>query len=171
QIVQIEGLETLPDGLGAHAAIKSVGAVFLLCLDELVLGHDLAELHRGILGVADDEGLEIEHLLQVLEGDVKQVADPRRERLKEPDVGHRRGQVDVAKPLAAHLGRDYLNSAFLADYPTVLHALVLAAIALVILGGSEYFGAEQTVPLRLEGSVVDRLRLLYLAVGTLPDLV
>jgi hypothetical protein len=48
--------------------------------------------------------------------------------------------------------------------PLVLHALVLAAQALVVLDRPEDARAEQAVPLRLEGAVVDRLGLLDLAV-------
>jgi hypothetical protein len=47
--------------------------------------------------------------------------------------------------------------------PRVLHALVLAAQALVVLDRPEDAGAEQAVPLRLEGAVVDGLGLLDLA--------
>ena len=72
--------------------------------------------------------------------------------------------------LAAHLALDHLDAALLADHATVLHALVLAAIALVVLDGAEDLGAEEPVPLRLEGPVVDRLRLLHLTEGPLPDL-
>src|SRR4029079_8628379 len=46
----------------------------------------------------------------------------------------------------------------------VLHALVLAAQALVVLDRTKDARAEQTVALRLEGSVVDRFRLFDLAV-------
>jgi hypothetical protein len=46
----------------------------------------------------------------------------------------------------------------------MLQALVLAAQALVVLYRPEYLGAEQAVAFRLEGPVVDGLRLLHLAV-------
>jgi hypothetical protein len=49
----------------------------------------------------------------------------------------------------------------------VLHALVLAADALVVLHGPKDLRAEETVSLGLEGSVVDGLRLLHLAVRPL----
>src|SRR5207248_3568839 len=114
--------------------------------------------------------LAVQDLLQVLERDVEQVADPRRQRLQEPDVRDRRGQVDVAEPLTPHLGLDDLDAALLADHAAVLHALVLAAIALVVLHRPEDLGAEEPVPLRLEGAVVDGLRLLHLAVRPLADL-
>src|SRR5262249_22492876 len=50
-------------------------------------------------------------------------------------------------------------------------ALVLAAVALPVAGGTEDLLAEEPVLLRLEGAVVDRLGLLDLAVRPLPDVV
>src|SRR4029453_721528 len=69
------------------------------------------------------------------------------------------------------LGLDDLHAALLAHDAAVLHALVLAAVALVVLHRAEDAGAEQAIPFRLEGAVVDRLRLLHLAVRPLADLV
>src|SRR5437016_8871334 len=82
---------------------------------------------------------------------------------------HRRGQFDMAHAVAAHLRQGDLDAALLADDAAVFHALVLAAQALVILDRAEDAGAEQPIPLRLEGAVVDRLRLLDLAIGPGPD--
>ena len=78
--------------------------------------------------------------------------------------------VDVAEALTTHLGLDDLDAALLAHDAAVLHALVLAADALVVLHRPEDLRAEQAVSLRLERAVVDRLRLLHLAVRPLPDL-
>ncbi len=86
-------------------------------------------------------------------------------------MGHRRRQGDVPHPLAADLALDDLLAALLADDAAVLHALVLAAAALVVLHGPEDPLAEETVLLRLEGPVVDGLGLLHLAEGPLADLV
>src|SRR5262249_40001405 len=63
-----------------------------------------------------------------------------------------------------------LDAALLADDAAVLHALVLAADALVVLHWPENLRAEETIPLRLEGPVVDGLRLFDLAVRPLADL-
>src|SRR5690606_22326607 len=82
---------------------------------------------------------------------------------------NRAGQVDMAHALAAHLGQGDFGAALLADHATVLHALVLAAQALVVLGRPEDGGAEQAVTLGLEGAVVDRLGLLHLAEGPRAD--
>jgi hypothetical protein len=69
----------------------------------------------------------------------------------------------VAHPLAAHLGQGHFHAALLADHAAVLQALVLAAQALVVLDRPEDLGAEEAVALRLEGAVVDGLRLLHFA--------
>src|SRR5205823_4225656 len=67
--------------------------------------------------------------------------------------------------LTTHLGERHLDAALLAGDAAELHALVLAAQALVVLDRSEDAGAEQPVPFRLESAVVDGLRLLDLAVA------
>src|SRR5439155_7944466 len=170
ELLDVDLLEQLADRLAAHAGGEGLVTQLLDRLVVLVLGEELSRGEGRLLGVDDDVGLAVEDLLQVLQGDVQQVPDPGRQRLEEPDVRHRRGQVDVAQPLAPHLALDHLDAALLADHPAVLHALVLAAVALVVLHGPEDLGAEEAVPLRLEGAVVDRLRLLHLAMRPLPDL-
>src|SRR6201991_2931120 len=69
----------------------------------------------------------------------------------------------MAHTLAPHARQRNLDRAFLADDALVLHALVLAAQALVVLDRAEDARAEQAVTLRLERAVVDGLRLLDLA--------
>ena len=169
--VHLDVAEQRQDRLAAHAGVEGLLAHLLAQLLVAVLGEELAAQQRGLLGVGDDVRLTVKDLLEVLQGDVEQVADAAGERLEEPDVGHRGGQRDVAETLAPHLALDDLDAALLAHHPAVLHALVLAAVALVVLHGAEDLGAEEAVPLRLEGAVVDGLRLLHLAVRPLPDLV
>ena len=115
----------------------------------------------------DHVGREVDDLLEVLRGEVEQVAEPARDTLEVPDVGDRSGQLDVAHPLAAHLGAGHLDAAALADDALEADALVLAAVALPVPGGTEDLLAEEAVLLRLERAVVDGLRLLDLAVRPL----
>src|SRR5205807_4060663 len=84
--------------------------------------------------------------------------------------GNWRGQLDVAHALAPHPGPGHLDAALVADDAGELHALVLAAGALVVLGRPEDARAEQAVALGLERPVVDGLRLLHLAVRPVADL-
>jgi hypothetical protein len=107
--------------------------------------------------LGDDVGFEIEHALKLLQLHVEQQADAARQRLQEPDVRDRRGQLDMAHALAADLGDGHLDAALLADDALILHALVLAAQALIVLDRTEDARAEQAVALGLERAVVDGL--------------
>src|SRR5258705_12604458 len=98
------------------------------------------------------------------------MADTRRQALEEPDVRDRRGQLDVSHALAADFGLRHFDAALVADDAAMLHPLVLAAEAFPIGDRAEDLGAEEAVALRLEGTVVDRLRLRYFAVRPRPDL-
>ena len=53
----------------------------------------------------------------------------------------------------------------------MFHSLVLAAVAFIIFCRAEYLGAEKTIPLRLERTIVNCFRLFYFAMRTLPDLI
>src|SRR6202040_2986166 len=115
-----------------------------LVLEALEVGRPLVVVDRG-----DDRRREVENLLELARSDVEQVADAAGDALEEPDVRDRRGEVDVAHALAAHLLPRHLDAAALADDPLVAHALVLAAVALPVLGRTEDALAEQPVALRL----------------------
>src|SRR6202042_2225016 len=108
----------------------------------------------------DDHGRgEVQDLLELLGSDVEQVPDAARHALEEPDVRDGSGQVDVAHALTANLLPRHLDAAALADDALVADALVLAAVALPVLGRTEDALAEEAVALGLERAVVDRLRL------------
>ena len=59
-------------------------------------------------------------------------------------------------------GEGDLHATFFANDAAILHALVFAAQALVILDRAEYSSAKQTIAFRLERSIVNRLWLLDL---------
>ena len=109
------------------------------------------------------EGFEIEHTFDVAQRHVEHHAETAGQRLQEPDVRDRAGQLNVAHALAAHLGQSDFDAALLADHAAVLESLVLAAQTLVILDRAKNLGAEQAIALRLEGTVVDGLRLFNFA--------
>src|SRR6185369_17803684 len=128
-------------------------------------GQELTVLQRGQARLQHDVIFEVQNPLEILQRHVEQEPDARRQRLQEPDVRDRRRELDVAHALAPHAAERHLDRALLADDALVLHALVLAAQALVILDRPEDARAEQAVALGLEGAVVDGLRLFDLAVG------
>ena len=131
--LQIERLEHLADRFRANHGGEAVGAEFVLRLDVIVLGEELAVLERRQPRLEHDVMLEIEDALEVLERHVEQEPDARRQRLQKPDVRDRRGELDMAHALAPHARQRHLDRALLADDALVLHALVLAAQALVVL--------------------------------------
>src|SRR5207249_3678316 len=147
-----------------------VGAVLLMKLARLVDREQVLLLGAGEPRVEDDVFLEVEDLLQLAQGHVQELSDATREPLEEPDVRDRRGQLDVPHPLAPHASTGHLDAAFVAHDTRELHALVLAAGALVVLRRAEDPRAEQAVALGLERSVVDGLGLLHLTVRPVTDL-
>ena len=60
-------------------------------------------------------------------------------------MSHRRREVDVTQTLTTDLRLDDLNAALLAGDAAVLHPLVLAAEALVVLHRAEDLGAEEAI--------------------------
>ena len=162
------GLELLGPGLQVGVALILDG----LALDDH-LGLQRRELVVAhlVVDVGDDVGREVDDLLEILRGQVEQVAQARRDALEVPDVGHGSGELDVAHALTAHLGTGHLDAAALADDALEAHALVLAAVALPVPGGTEDLLAEEAVTLGLERAVVDGLRLLDLAVAPRADVV
>ena len=122
-----------------------------------------------LIDLGHEVGGEVEHSLQVARRDVEQQTEPARRALDVPDVRDRRGQLDVAHPLAAHLGAGDLDAALVADGAGVANALVLAAVALPVLGRTEDALAEEPAVLRLQRPVVDRLRLGHFTVRPGPD--
>ncbi len=71
----------------------------------------------------------------------------------------------MAHPLTANFGAGDFDAALIADRAGVADALVLAAVALPVLGGTEDALAEEAAVLRLQRPVVDGLWLGDFAVG------
>ena len=162
---QVDVRQHRADGLGTDIRLEGVGTEVVLRVQELFLGQQLAIGQVGQTRLDDDIVLEVEDPLQIAQRHVQHQADARRQRLQEPDMRDRRGQLDMAHPLAADLLQGHLDAAFLADQAAILHALVLAAQALIVLDRTKDARAEQAVTLGLERAVVDGLGLLHLAEG------
>src|SRR5690606_792835 len=74
-------------------------------------------------------------------------------------------QFDMAHALATNAAQGDFHTALFADDALELHALVLAAQALVVLHGAKDARAEQAIAFGPERTIVDGLGLLDLAVG------
>jgi len=167
--VDVDRAQQFAHGLGTHHRPEIVAVLFGLG-QEVVFRHDLGALERRHARIDDAVGFEVQHALDVAQRHVQDHAQARRQRLQEPDVSDRAGQLDMAHALAANLGQRDFHAALLADHAAVLQALVLAAQALVVLDRPEDLGAEQPVAFGLERAIVDRLRLLDFAERPRPDL-
>ena len=175
QLVQIQSLQHFLDGLRAHSGAEAALAALGLDLAVLGIGNQLVLFQAGLIAVAGiqhDEVGEIQHLLQRAGADVQKHAHAAGDALEIPDMADWRGQLNVAHALAAHLGAGDLHAALVADLVLILKldALILAAVALPVLGGSKDALAEQAVALGLQGAVVNGFGLANLAVAPLEDL-
>ena len=166
QGLKVEVVQQLLNGHGTHLCLRSLITVVLLQLVVLFFREDLVDgVTRQALGVDDDEVLVVNNTLQVMRGQIQHETDAAGHALIEPDVSHGHGQLDVAHALATHAGGGDFHTAAVADCPLVLGTLVAAAGALHVTRRAEDALAEETALLRLERAVVNRLRVLHLAVG------
>src|SRR5699024_1782686 len=107
---------------------------------------------------------------EILERNIEDISDTARQRLEEPDMRHRRGELDMCEPLTTHLGRDHFHTAFFARGATVFHAFIFTAEAFIVLYGAKDLGAEQPITFRTVRSVVNGFGLFHLTVAPLPNL-
>src|SRR5207249_2539248 len=124
----------------------------------------------GFMDFGDDVLREVEHLLQNPRRDIQQQADSAGRAFDKPDVADGRGKLDVAHSLATNFGTGYFDATLVTDDALVADTLVFAAGAFPVLGWTKNTLAEQAVSLRLEGAVIDRLRLCDFAARPGPDL-
>src|ERR671915_435075 len=96
----------------------------------------------------NDGAGEVEYPVELLRTDIEQISHSARHALDEPHVRHRGGELDVAHPVAAYAGAGYLDPAPLADDALEPDPLVLAAVALPVLGRAEDALVEEAVLLR-----------------------
>ena len=130
--------------------------------------QELRFRERRLARIDHDVVLVIDDALELAGAHVEHQAEPGRHALVEPDVRDRHGQLDVAHALAAHARQRHLDAATIADHALVLDPLVFSAGALPVAGRTENALAKQAALFRLEGPVVDRLRILDLALAPRP---
>ena len=169
QLIQIDLLQQSLDSLSAHGSLELV-AVAIAHFAVFLLGQQLLLVQRGQTGIGDDIACKVQHLFQQTGADVQHQADAAGDALEVPDVAHRSGQLNVTHTLTANLGLGDLDAAAITHLALVTDALILAAVALPVLGRSKNALAVQAVTLRLQGAVVDGFGLFDLAVAPSADL-
>ena len=172
--VDVNLLEQVIDGFGAYLgdelgriAVGKVGVAWqsVQSIEVIILGKEFHLRKIALTRVDYYVFLIVDDSLEFLCRNAEKGGNLVRSALEVPDVCYRNGKGDVAHTLTAHLLLSNLDITSVADYSAVTDSLVLSAIAFVILGRAEDFLAEETVPLRLVGPVVDRFRLQDLSAG------
>ena len=130
-----------------------------------MLAEQLVLLEGSGAGVDDDVIFVVDDAFEVAGGHVEDEADAGGHALEEPDMADGHGEFDMAHAFAADAGEGDLDAATVADDAAVLDALVLAAGAFPVLDRAEDALAEQAALFRLEGAVVDGLRVFDFALG------
>src|SRR4030095_1363716 len=102
ELLDVDALEQLFDGLGAHLRAELVAEV-LAGLAVLLLVEQLVLLQVALARIDDDVPLEVEDALEIAERDVEKMPDAARQPLEEPHVADGRRQGDVSETLAAYL--------------------------------------------------------------------
>ena len=140
--LEVYGRQHFAQRLGADADGETVLAIFLNGGLVFIFGERLMETQFRQSRLDDHIGFEIKNALEAFQRHIEQQTDPRRQRLHEPDMGHRRGKLDVAHAFAPDLLQGYLNTAFLASNALIFHTLIFSTQAFIILCRTEYAGAE-----------------------------
>ena len=78
-------------------------------------------------------------------------------------MGDRACEFDVTHALATYFSKRHFDATFLTNHAAMLKPFILATQALIVLVWSKNLGAEQTVALWFERTVVDGFRLLHFA--------
>ena len=144
--------------------------VFLLG-EKVELGHGLLGIELcGGSGIDHDITLVVDHGVELLGGESEKVTNLVGERAEVPDMSYGHNELDVTHTLAAHLFLGDLDLTAVARDALVADALVFAAMALVVLDGTEDALAEKAVALGLVGAVVDGLGFQHFAARLLENL-
>ena len=172
EFVQIEVGQEGVDGLCAHSGDELLGVAVIQGL--VVLGQTVEHVQVLILGeerqiayikifgssgLDDDVPFVIDDGLELLRGNAEEASDLVGCGTEVPDVGYGDGEGDVTHPFPADLLLCHLYAAAVADDAAVADSLVFSAVALVVLGRTEYPLAEEAVALGLVCTVVDGLGL------------
>ena len=127
---------------------------------------------RALRRALDYVRCKVEDFLEVLALDVKKTCQWEAGwALEVPDVAYRSSKLDVAHAVTTNLCGGYFNTAALAGNALEANAFVLTAGALPVPYRSKDLLAEKAVLFWLKGTVVDGLRLLYLAIGPTADII
>jgi hypothetical protein len=135
------------------------------------------EIHTADTFLCLDTGLNnyiafvINDTLQLLGREAENIADFVRQTLEEPDMYYRNYEADMAHTFAAHLFLRYFHTTAIAYDTFISDTLILSAVALIVLYGTEDTFAEKTVALGFVRAIVNSFGLEHFAIAALKDFI
>ena len=186
QLVEVETAKQIVDGFGTHLGNELVRVVvgqqvvvlwqtvenveiFVLAQEVEFIIHFRFVVGKKAFGgcwtrIENDIAFVIDNRIELLRRQAQQIADFVRQRTEIPDVSNRHNELDVARTFATNLLFGNFHTATVAHDALVTDSLILSAMAFVVLYRAENAFAEQTVALRLIGTVVDSFWLEYFSI-------
>src|SRR5205814_581337 len=161
-LVDIDSLENLAHCRRADIGVEcSVSLVLRFLLEiEVSIFVEQFILSDFLLARLDDDVVRVVNdFFEIAKREVHEIPHWTRKSLEEPDVGDGYGELDVTHSLATNTSECHFDAATIADHTAIPDSLVLSAVAFPVLHGTEDALAEKSILLRLEGAIVDGLRL------------
>ena len=172
QSFQINSFQQLFNSLSPHTYTDACFRIFITFFHVLRLGQQLAfNQVSAFTRVKYDEAGKIQNFFQATRRNIQNQAHTAGDTFEVPDMGNRRSQFDVAHTVTTNLAAGNFNAALVADNTLITDAFIFAAMTFPILSRAKDSFAEQAIPFRLQGSVIDGFGFFYLAVGPGSNLV
>ena len=159
----IQGAQQFADTFRTHFGIEIV-AVFVQFVVVVIFSQQLTALQRSHAGVGHNKCFKVQYAFNVAQSHVQHHTQTRRQGFQEPNVCNRCGQFDMTHAFAAYFGQSHFHATFFTGYTFKFQAFIFSAQAFVVFDWTKDFGAEQTVTLRFERTIVDGFRLFNFAV-------
>ena len=159
----VQGTQQFADTFCTHFGIEVV-AVFVQFVVVIVFSQQLTTLQRSHTGIGYHKCFKVQYAFDIAQSHVQYHTQAGRQGFQEPNVGNRCSQFNVAHAFAAHFGQGHFYATFFTGYAFKFQAFVFTAQTFIVFDRAKDFGAEQTVALRFERTVVDGFRFFNFAI-------
>jgi len=166
-LFQIDFAHQIADPFALHLGDKSIITIFLLPLRDIPFRSGLLLRHRCIAGLNDDIVLIIKKSARDFARHIQNEAEPAGRTLEKPDMRYRNRKVNM--PMRSRRTRESVISTPHRSQITPLCLMRLYFHKLHSIPVGPKMRSQNNPPFRLVGPIVDRLRILHLAMAPRPD--
>ena len=159
----IQGTQQFADTFCTHFGIEVV-AVFVQFVVVIVFSQQLTTLQRSHAGIGYHKCFKVQYAFDIAQSHVQYHTQAGRQGFQEPNMCNWCSQFNVAHAFAAHFGQGHFYATFFTSYAFKFQAFVFTAQTFIVFDRAKDFGAEQTVSLRFERTVVDGFRFFNFAI-------